>query len=93
MSLLFYLGIIQKIVYVMGWLFTKFMRLSGAEALCCAGNIFLGQCEAPLMVKEYVPKMTRSELMLVMTCGMSIGLARFLPITNHCNQNSTLLAI
>ncbi|MBE6246564.1 MAG: Na+ dependent nucleoside transporter [Bacteroidales bacterium] len=71
MSLLFYLGIIQKIVYVMGWLFTKFMRLSGAEALCCAGNIFLGQCEAPLMVKEYVPKMTRSELMLVMTCGMS----------------------
>ncbi len=71
MILLFYLGIIQKIVYVMGWLFTKFMRLSGAEALCCAGNIFLGQCEAPLMVKEYVPKMTRSELMLVMTCGMS----------------------
>ncbi len=71
MSLFFYLGIMQKVVYVMGWVFTKFMRLSGAEALCCAGNIFLGQTEAPLMVKEYVPKMTRSELMLIMTCGMT----------------------
>ncbi len=71
MSLLFYLGIVQKVVYIMGWIFTKFMKLSGAEALCCAGNVFLGQCEAPLMVKEYVPKMTRSELMLVMTCGMA----------------------
>ncbi len=71
MSLFFYLGIMQKIVYGMGWVFTKFMRLSGAESLSCAGNIFLGQLEAPLMVKEYVPKMTRSELMLVMTCGMA----------------------
>lgn len=71
MSLFFYLGIMQKVVYVMGWVFTKFMRLSGAEALSCAGNIFIGQTEAPLMVKEYVPKMTRSELMLIMTCGMA----------------------
>lgn len=71
MSLMFYLGIMQKIVYAMGWVFTKFMRLSGAEALCCAGNIFLGQTEAPLMVKEYIPKMSRSGLMLIMTCGMS----------------------
>lgn len=71
MSLFFYLGIMQKVVYGMGWVFTKFMRLSGAESLSCAGNIFLGQTEAPLMVKEYIPKMTRSELMLIMTCGMS----------------------
>jgi CNT family concentrative nucleoside transporter len=47
------------------------MKLSGAESLSCAGNIFLGQTEAPLMVKEYIPRMTRSELMLVMTSGMA----------------------
>lgn len=71
MSLFFYLGIMQKIVLGMGWVLTRFMRLSGAEALTCAGNIFLGQSEAPLMVKEYVPKMTRSELVLIMTSGMA----------------------
>lgn len=71
MSLFFYLGIMQKIVWGMGWVLTRFMRLSGAEALTCAGNIFLGQSEAPLMVKEYVPKMTKSELVLIMTSGMA----------------------
>ncbi|MEG0518910.1 MAG: nucleoside transporter C-terminal domain-containing protein [Bacteroidales bacterium] len=70
-SLFFYLGVLQKIVWGMGWVLTKFMKLSGAESLSCAGNIFLGQTEAPLMVKEYIPKMTRSELMLVMTAGMA----------------------
>ncbi|MBR5856582.1 MAG: Na+ dependent nucleoside transporter, partial [Bacteroidales bacterium] len=70
-SLFFYLGILQKVVWVMGWCLTKLMKLSGAESLSCAGNIFLGQTEAPLLVKEYVPKMTRSELMLVMTSGMA----------------------
>lgn len=70
-SLFFYLGILQKVVWAMGWCFTKFMRLSGAESLSCAGNIFLGQTEAPLMVKEYIPQMTKSELMLVMTSGMA----------------------
>ena len=71
MSLFFYLGIMQKIVWGMGWILTKIIRLSGAEALTCAGNVFLGQSEAPLMVKEYVPKMTKSELVLIMTCGMA----------------------
>lgn len=71
MSLFFYLGIMQKIVWVMGWLLTKFMKLSGAEALSCAGNVFLGQSEAPLMVKEYVPNMTKSELVVIMTSGMA----------------------
>ncbi len=71
MSLFFYLGIMQRIVWGMGWILTKFMKLSGAEALTCAGNIFLGQSEAPLMVKEYVPKMTKSELVLIMTSGMA----------------------
>lgn len=71
MSLFFYLGIMQKIVWVMGWVLTKFMKLSGAEALSCAGNVFLGQSEAPLMVKEYVPKMTKSELVVIMISGMA----------------------
>ncbi|MFA5713830.1 MAG: nucleoside transporter C-terminal domain-containing protein [Bacteroidales bacterium] len=70
-SLFFYLGILQKVVWVMAWLFTKAFRLTGAESLSTAGNIFLGQTEAPLMVKEYIPKMTKSEIMLVMTAGMS----------------------
>jgi CNT family concentrative nucleoside transporter len=70
-SLLFYWGVIQKVVWVMAWVFTKLMNLSGAESLSTAGNIFLGQTEAPLLVKAYVPTMTKSEIMLVMTAGMS----------------------
>lgn len=71
MSLFFYLGIMQRIVWGIGWVLSKFIKLSGAEALTCAGNIFLGQSEAPLMVKGYVPKMTKSELVLIMTSGMA----------------------
>ena len=70
-SLLFYFGILQRVVWVMAWLLTKAMKLSGAESLSTAGNIFLGQTEAPLMVKPFIPKMTRSELMLIMIAGMS----------------------
>ncbi len=70
-SLLFYLGVIQKIVYGMAWLMTKAMRLSGAESLSVAGNIFLGQTESPLMIKAYLPNMTKSEILLVMTGGMA----------------------
>lgn len=70
-SLFFYLGILQKIVWCMGWVMTKLMNISGAESLSCAGNIFLGQTEAPLMVKEYIPNMSRSELMLIMISGMA----------------------
>lgn len=70
-SLLFYLGIIQKFVYGLAWLMTKSMKLSGAESLSIAGNIFLGQTESPLMVKAYLPKMNPSEIMLVMTGGMA----------------------
>lgn len=70
-SLFFYLGILQRVVWAMGWVLTKFMKLSGAESLSCAGNIFLGQTEAPLMVKEYIPRMTKSELMVIMTSGMA----------------------
>lgn len=70
-SLLFYWGILQKVVWCMAWVFTKFMNLSGAESLSTAGNIFLGQTEAPLMAKPYIPSMTKSEIMLVMTAGMT----------------------
>jgi CNT family concentrative nucleoside transporter len=70
-SMLFYLGILQKIVWVMAWLLSKSLNLTGAESLSTAGNIFLGQTEAPLMVKAYIPRMTKSEVMLVMTAGMT----------------------
>jgi concentrative nucleoside transporter, CNT family len=70
-SLLFYLGIIQKVVYGMAWLMTRALKLSGAESLSVAGNIFLGQTEAPLMIKAYLPNMNKSEILLVMTGGMA----------------------
>jgi concentrative nucleoside transporter, CNT family len=70
-SLLFYLGIIQKVVYGLAWVMTKTLKISGSESLSVAGNIFLGQTEAPLMVKAYLPRMNASEIMLVMTGGMA----------------------
>lgn len=70
-SLLFYWGIIQRVVWAMAWVFTRLLKLSGAESLSVAGNIFLGQTESPLMIKAYLPKMNNSEIMLVMTGGMA----------------------
>ncbi|WP_434802123.1 NupC/NupG family nucleoside CNT transporter [Gabonibacter chumensis] len=70
-SLLFYLGIIQKVVYGMAWAMTKLMNLTGPESLSVTGNIFLGQTEAPLMVKAYLDDMSPSEIFLVMTGGMA----------------------
>ncbi len=70
-SVLFYLGIIQKVVWGMAWLMTKALRISGAESLSVAGNIFLGQTESPLMIKAYLPKMNNSEMLLVMIGGMA----------------------
>lgn len=70
-SLLFYWGIIQKVVWALAWIFTKTMKISGAEALSVAGNIFLGQTESPLMIKAYLPRMSNSEILLVMTGGMA----------------------
>ncbi len=68
---LYYLGILQKIVYAIAWIMSKTMRLSGAESLSAAGNIFLGQTEAPLLVKPFVAHMTNSELNCLMTGGMA----------------------
>lgn len=70
-SILFYLGIIQRVVYGLSWVMQRFMKLSGAESLSVAGNIFIGQTESPLMVKAYLSKMTKSELLLVMSGGMA----------------------
>lgn len=68
---LYYLGILQRLVYAIAWVMSKTMRLSGAESLSAAGNIFLGQTEAPLLVRPFIPKMTKSELMALMTGGMA----------------------
>ncbi|MDG3580981.1 NupC/NupG family nucleoside CNT transporter [Galbibacter pacificus] len=70
-SVLFYLGIIQVIVKGMAWVLTKLLGISGAESLSVAGNIFLGQTEAPLMIKAYLERMNRSEILLVMVGGMA----------------------
>jgi CNT family concentrative nucleoside transporter len=70
-SLLFYLGVIQIVVKGMAWLLTKLLKISGAESLSVAGNIFLGQTESPLMIKAYLERMTRSEILLVMIGGMA----------------------
>ncbi|WP_341835850.1 nucleoside transporter C-terminal domain-containing protein [Chitinophaga pollutisoli] len=69
-SILYYLGILQKIVYVFAYLLNK-MRISGAESLSTAANIFLGQTEAPLMIRPYLDKMTRSEIMCIMVGGFA----------------------
>lgn len=70
-SILFYYGVIQKVVYFLALGMTKLLRLSGAESLSVAGNIFLGQTESPLMIKAYLEKMNRSEMLLVMAGGMA----------------------
>ena len=70
-SVLFYLGVIQKVVKALAWLLTKSLGISGAESLSVAGNIFLGQTEAPLLIKAYLEKMNKSEILLVMIGGMA----------------------
>lgn len=70
-SILYYFGIIQKLVGFLAWGLTKALKISGAESLSVAGNIFLGQTEAPLLIKAYLEKMTRSEIFLVMVGGMA----------------------
>jgi CNT family concentrative nucleoside transporter len=70
-SILYYFGIIQKVVGFLAWGLTKLLKISGTESLSVAGNIFLGQTEAPLMIKAYLEKMNRSEIFLVMVGGMA----------------------
>ncbi|MHC5742614.1 MAG: NupC/NupG family nucleoside CNT transporter [Nostoc sp.] len=70
-SVLYYYGILQRVVNVMAWVMMKTMKTSGSESLSCAGNIFLGPTEAALMVKPYIANMTQSELHAVMTGGFA----------------------
>ncbi|OQY70384.1 MAG: NupC/NupG family nucleoside CNT transporter, partial [Ignavibacteriales bacterium UTCHB3] len=66
-AILYYLGVMQKVVQAMAWVMAKIMGTSGAESLSCTANIFVGQTEAPLIIKPYLDKMTKSEMLTVMT--------------------------
>lgn len=70
-SVLYYLGIIQRVVKALAWLLSRSLGISGPESLSISGNIFLGQTEAPLLIKAYLEKMNRSEILLVMIGGMA----------------------
>ncbi len=70
-AILYHIGVMQKIVQAMAWLVAKILGTSGAESLSCTANIFLGQTEAPLVIKPYIEKMTNSELLTIMTGGMA----------------------
>ena len=70
-SLLYYLGILQRIVFVFAWVMNRLLHISGAESLAASANIFMGQTEAPLLIKPYLNRMTRSEIMALMTGGMA----------------------
>jgi CNT family concentrative nucleoside transporter len=70
-SLLYHYGILQLIVRGVAWIMERLMKTSGSESLAAAANIFMGQTEAPLVIKPYLPKMTRSEIMALMTGGMA----------------------
>lgn len=71
MAVLYHLGIMQKVVSGLAWTMQKTLRISGAESLSTAANIFVGQTEAPLLVKPFVERMTRSELYCIMAGGMA----------------------
>ncbi len=70
-AILYYYGVLQKIIYGMAWFMSRFMGLSGPESLAAAANVFIGQTEAPLIVKPYLEKFSRSEIMCLMTGGMA----------------------
>ncbi|MCB9353468.1 MAG: Na+ dependent nucleoside transporter [Lewinellaceae bacterium] len=70
-AVLFYFGILQKIVYGIAWVLTRSMGMSGPESLAAAANVFIGQTEAPLIVRPYLANMSRSEMMCLMTGGMA----------------------
>ncbi len=70
-SLFYHWGILQRVVHAIAFVMRKAMGTSGSETLSAAANIFMGQTEAPLVIRPYVPRMTRSELMTIMVCGMA----------------------
>jgi len=70
-SVLYHWGVLQRVVHAMAWVMRKVMRTSGSETLSAAANVFMGQTEAPLLIKPYIPRMTRSEILCMMTGGMA----------------------
>ncbi|HTV40262.1 MAG TPA: nucleoside transporter C-terminal domain-containing protein [Candidatus Sulfotelmatobacter sp.] len=70
-SLLYHWGILPRVVHAIAWVMRKALRTSGSETLSACANIFMGQTEAPLMIRPYVPRMTSSEIMTIMVCGMA----------------------
>ena len=70
-SLFYHWGILQRVVRAIAWVMQRAMGTSGSETLSAAANIFMGQTEAPLLIRPYVPRMTRSEIMTIMVCGMA----------------------
>ena len=94
-SLLYYFGILQLIVRGMAWIMSRIMRLSGAESLAAAANVFVGQTEAPLIVKPYIEKMTRSEMLALMVGGMATiagsVFAIYMGMLGGSNEESRLL--
>jgi CNT family concentrative nucleoside transporter len=70
-SILYHLGVLQRVVYGLAWVMNRTMKLSGAECLAAAANVFVGQTEAPLLVRPYLDKMTRSEILCLMTGGFA----------------------
>ena len=99
MSVLYYLGIMQLIVNTLAWVMQRSLRTSGAETLSASGNIFLGQTEAPLLIKPFVARMTQSELNTVMVGGFAtvaggvlaayVGMPRHAPgIARTCSRRA-----
>ncbi len=70
-TIMYYLGIMQRVVQAMAWVMQRLMRVSGAESLAVAANVFIGQTEAPILIAPYIPTMTRSEILTMMTGGMA----------------------
>jgi concentrative nucleoside transporter, CNT family len=71
MAILYYVGVMQSVVQGMAWIMAKVMGTSGAESLSCTANIFVGQTEAPLMIKPFIKGMTNSEILTIMVGGMA----------------------
>lgn len=87
MSILYYLGIMQRVVQGMAWIMAKLLGTSGAESLSCTANIFVGQTEAPLMIKPFIKGMTKSEILTIMVGGMATiaggVMAAYIQILGH----------
>lgn len=97
MGLLYYLGIMQRVVQGIAWLIAKLMKASGAESLDIAANTFIGQTEAPLVIRPYIASMTHSELFTILTSGMahiSVGvLAAYMALLGSAYARSTGAAV